>query len=218
MKIKVVIADDQEIVREGLKAMLHEEPWIEVVGEAGDGEEVLSFLERYDADLVLLDIGMPRMDGIACSANIRKYWPQTQILIISMHQSEQYVIDAFRAGANGYISKDSCKTEIVSAIRALADGNSYFTKDVSQKLWNHLNRPPQDRKAASGFSGEPVLTPREAEVLELIADEYTNQEIADRLFISPHTVVTHRRNLLQKLNAKNTAGLVHQASRYGLLH
>ena len=155
------------------------------------------------------------MDGISCAKQIRKYWPKTRILIVSMHQSEQYVVDAFRAGANGFITKDSCKAEIVNAITALMEGNSYFSSEVSQKLWNHLNRPPQERSSA--FSNDPIITPREMEVLELIAEEYTNQEIADLLFISPHTVVTHRRNLLQKLNAKNTAGLVHQASRHGLL-
>ena len=215
MKIKIVIADDHKIVREGIKAMLHDEEWMEVAAEACDGEEVLSFLERYDADLVLLDIDMPVMDGITCAKQIRKFWPKTRVLIVSMHQSEQYVVDAFRAGANGFITKDSCKGEIVSAITALMEGNSYFSKEVSQKLWNHINRPPQER--SSVYSNEPILTPREMEVLELIAEEYTNQEIADLLFISPHTVVTHRRNLLQKLNAKNTAGLVHQASRHGLL-
>lgn len=218
MNINIVIADDHAIVREGIKAMLHDEPWIDIVGEVGDGEEVLDFLERYEVDLVLLDIDMPVMDGITCARNIRKFWPKTRVLIISMHQSEQHVVDAFRAGANGFISKDSCKEEVVNAVQTLADGNSYFSKEVSQKLVKHLNRPPQQRESANPYSNEPVLTPRETEVLMLIAEEYTNQEIAEQLFISPHTVVTHRRNLLQKLNAKNTAGLMHQASRYGLLH
>ena len=216
MKVKVLIADDHKIVREGIKAMLHGESWLEIVGEASDGEEVLEFLERFDVDIVLLDINMPCMDGICCSKNIRKYWPKTRVLIVSMHGSEKYVVEAFRSGVGGYISKDSCKAELVSAIRALTEGNSYFSQEVSEKLLKYLNRPEEERSSGD-HSDEPNLTARETEVLALIAKEYTNHEIAERLFISPHTVVSHRRNLLQKLNAKNTAGLVRYASRYGLL-
>lgn len=216
MKIKVLIADDHNIVREGIKAMLHGESWIEVMAEAADGEEVLEVLERLDIGMVLLDIDMPCMDGICCCKNIRRYWPKTKVLIISMHQSEKFVIEAFRAGASGFISKDSCKVELLSAIRAIYEGNSYFDQEVSQKLFKYLNRPEGERDI-SNHTEEPLLTSRETEVLSLIAKEYTNHEIAERLFISPHTVVSHRRNLLQKLNAKNTAGLVRYASRYGLI-
>lgn len=217
MKESVLIADDHWIVREGMKAMLRDEPWIEVIGEACDGEEVLEILEKVNPGLVLLDIDMPCMDGICCARNIRKYWPRTKVLIVSMHQSEKYVVEAFRAGVAGYIGKDACKLELLSAIRALTQGNSYFSLEASRKLSHFLNRPEEQRHAAV-CQDEPALTARETEVLALIAKEFTNQEIADRLFISPHTVVTHRRNLLQKFNAKNTAGLVSQASRYGLLH
>lgn len=216
MKVNILIADDHKIVREGIKAMLREEGWITIMGEASDGEEVLEFLERVDVDIVLLDIDMPCMDGICCSKHIRQYWPKTKVLIISMHQSEKFVVEAFRAGAAGFISKDSCKAELVSAIRALNEGNSYFSHEVSQKLLKCLNRPEGERDFESP-SDEPILTSRETEVLALIAKEYTNHEIAERLFISPHTVVSHRRNLLQKLNAKNTAGLVRYATRYGLI-
>lgn len=217
MEINLVIADDHKIVREGIKVMLQDEPWIEVAGEACDGEEVLEILERNHIDLVLLDIDMPCMDGICCAKNIHKYWPDTRVLIVSMHQSEKFVIEAFRAGVAGYISKDTSKGELLNAISTIAEGNSYFGREVSQKLYNYLNRP-EDRPPASSWQDEPALTAREVEVLALIAKEYTNQEIADQLFISPHTVVTHRRNLLQKFNARNTAGLLNQASRYGMLH
>ena len=216
MKVKIAIADDHRIVREGIKAMLQEEGWIELVGEAADGEEVLELLERKEIDIILLDIDMPGMDGIACLRLIRKYWPETRVLMVSMHTSEKFVVDAFRSGAAGYISKDTCTAEMANAIQALAQGNSYFSQEVSRKLHSHLNKPMEDRKALR-YREEPLLTSRETEVLILIAREFTNQEIADRLFISPHTVVSHRRNLLQKLNAKNTAGLVHQAARHGLL-
>ena len=216
MKVKVLIADDHKIVREGIKAMLHPEEWIEIAGEASDGEEVLEFLERFSTDIVLLDIDMPCMDGICCAKNIQKFWPKTRVLFVSMHESEKYIIEAFRSGAAGYISKDSCRAEIAGAIRAIGEGNSYFCKEASKKLLKHLNRPTEER-VAGNHSDEPVLTSRETEVLALIAKEYTNHEIAERLFISPHTVVSHRRNLLQKLNAKNTAGLVRYASRFGLL-
>ena len=216
MNIKTAIADDHKIVREGIKAMLGGEPWIEIVGEASDGEEMLELLERKKVDVVLLDIDMPCMDGICCAKVIRKFWPQTRILFVSMHESEKFIINAFRAGADGYISKDSGKSEIINAVRTLAEGNSYFSKEVSQKIYTHLNRPPE-RRAPSDMREKPQLTAREAQVLALIAKEYTNQEIADKLFISPHTVVSHRRNLLQKLQAKNSAGLVHHAARFGLL-
>lgn len=217
MKVSVVIADDHKIVREGIKAMLLGESWVEIAGEASDGEEVLELLERNHIDLVLLDIDMPCMDGICCARNIHKYWPDTRVLIVSMHQSEKYVGEAFKAGVAGYISKDTGKAELLNAINALAEGNSYFSQEISRKLYSYLNRP-EDHRASAGWQDEPALTAREVEVLALIAKEYTNQEIADRLFISPHTVVTHRRNLLQKFNARNTAGLVNQASRYGMLH
>lgn len=216
MKVKVLIADDHNIVREGIKAMLQGEGWIEIAGEVADGEEVLEFLERFDVDLVLLDINMPCMDGICCAKNIQKFWPKTRVLFVSMHESEKFIVEAFRSGAAGYISKDSCKGELVNAIRTVSEGNSYFCKEASKKLLKHLNRPQEERIAGT-HSDDPVLTARETEVLALIAKEFTNHEIADRLFISPHTVVSHRRNLLQKLNAKNTAGLVRYASRYGLL-
>lgn len=216
MDIKTAIADDHKIVREGIKAMLSEDPLIEIVGEAADGEEMLEILEHIEVDVALLDIDMPCMDGISCAKIIRKYWPQTRVLFVSMHESEKYVISAFRAGAAGYISKDSGKAEMITAVRTLAEGNSYFGKEVSNKIYNHLNRPPEHRSTAD-IREDPLLTARETEVLVLIAKEYTNQEIADRLFISPHTVVSHRRNLLQKLNAKNSAGLVHHAARLGLL-
>lgn len=217
MKVSVVIADDHKIVREGIKAMLLGESWIEVVGEACDGGEVLELLERKHIDLVLLDIDMPCMDGICCAKNIHQYWPDTRVLIVSMHQGEKFVVESFRAGVAGYISKDTSKAELLNAINALAEGNSYFSQEISKKLYSYLNRP-EDHRASGSWQDEPALTAREVEVLALIAKEYTNQEIADRLFISPHTVVTHRRNLLQKFNAKNTAGLVNQASRYGMLH
>lgn len=216
MKVKIAIADDHRIVREGIKAMLKDEAWIEIAGEAADGEEVLELLERKKTDIVLLDIDMPAMDGITCLRLVRKFWPATRVLMVSMHMSEHFVVEAFRNGAAGYISKDSCTAEMVNAIRTVAQGNSYFSNEVSRRLHNHLNRAPEDRKALR-YQKEPLLTSRETEVLMLIAKEFTNQEIADRLFISPHTVVSHRRNLLQKLNAKNTAGLVHQAARHGLL-
>lgn len=220
MKINVLIADDHWIVREGMKAMLRDEPWVHVVGEACHGEEVLEMLERQrsgeETGLVLLDIDMPCMDGICCARNIHKFWPRTKVLIVSMHQSEEFVVEAFRAGVDGYICKDACKHELLSAIRALAQGNTYFSLEASQKLYNHLNRTGEQREV--DWQEMPTLTARETEVLALIASEFTNQQIADRLFISPHTVVTHRRNLLQKFNAKNTAGLVSQASRFGLLH
>ena len=217
MNIKTAIADDHKIVREGIKAMLQDESWIEIVGEAANGEEMLELLERKKVDVVLLDIDMPCMDGICCAKIIRKYWAKTRVLFVSMHESEKFVINAFRAGAAGYISKDCGKAEIIKAIRTLAEGNSYFSKEVSQKIYTHLNRPPE-RRTPADMHEQPVLTAREMEVLALIAQQYTNQEIADQLFISPHTVVSHRRNLLQKLQAKNSAGLVHHAARFGLLH
>lgn len=217
MNIKTAIADDHKIVREGIKAMLHDEPWIEIVGEAADGEEMLELLERKKVDVALLDIDMPCMDGICCAKLIRKYWPKTKVLFVSMHQSEAFVVGAFQAGAAGFISKDSGKAEIMNAVLTVARGNSYFSKEASQKIYTHLNRPPERRKP-DDMEGQPVLTARETEVLALIAKEFTNQEIADQLFISPHTVVSHRRNLLQKLQAKNSAGLVHHAARLGLLN
>lgn len=216
MSVKVIIADDHRIVREGIKAMLSSEAWITFTGEASDGEEVLEVLERQKADLVMLDIDMPFMDGISCTKLIRKFWPKIAVLIVSMYQDEKHVIEAFRAGASGYISKDACKAEMINAIQALMEGSSYFSSAVSEKLFDHLNRPERDRPPKE-FPEGPTLTARETEVLMLIAKEYTNQEIADRLFISPHTVVSHRRNLLQKLNARNTAGLVRQAGLCGLL-
>ncbi|MBK7406608.1 MAG: response regulator transcription factor [Saprospirales bacterium] len=211
--IAVFIADDHKIFRDGITSLLENEEDIQVIGEAGNEEDIFRQLPGLQPDLVLMDISLGATNGIDATEKILRLFPHIKILALSMHSETSYILKMLEAGASGYLLKDAGSREMVAAIRAVASGNTYFSQQVSQTLLHHLSG---NKKVKEKMSGVP-LTKREIEVLQLIAEEYSNPEIAEKLYISIRTVDTHRRNLLEKLGVKNTAGLVKNAIRLGLI-
>jgi DNA-binding NarL/FixJ family response regulator len=212
--ITILIADDHKIVREGLKALLKDVPDLEVVGEAEHGKEAYELVEQVKPDLILMDISMGDFSGLRATELCRKKFPEVRILVLSMHADATNVQAMLEAGAAGYLVKTAGPRELVNAIRTVAQGDTYFSKEVSEVL---MARFTQKNAGPASAKDQVVLTTREKEVLQLIAEEYTNTEIAKRLFISVRTVDTHRRNLLEKLKLKNNAGLVKYALKIGLI-
>lgn len=213
-QIRLVIADDHKMFREGLSELLSKEKDIVVVGEAGGSAELMEVLARQVTDVILMDITMGADNGIVLTKEVKESKPGVKVLALSMHDDKSYIVKMLEVGASGYILKNAGKEEMLNAIHTVANGNTYFSSQVSAKLLEHLTNPQAAQKKKP--QGIP-LTDREIEVLKLIADEYSNPEIAAKLFISIRTVDTHRRNLLDKLGAKNTAGLVKYAIQKGLL-
>jgi DNA-binding NarL/FixJ family response regulator len=208
--IKVALADDHKIVRDGIKLMIRQHTGVEVVAEADNGLEVIELCGKVDIDLVIMDINMPKMDGIEATGKIKMNYPDIKILALTMSNDDVHIRKMIQAGASGYIMKSSGTVELREAIEDIMDGKHYFSDEATKSIMMDLVK-----KKGVTKSNEPVsITEREIEVLELIVKEFTNQEIADKLFISPRTVDAHRRNLLQKTGARNTAGLV----RYALTH
>ena len=214
-QITILIADDHKIFREGLAELLGKEQNMRVVGEAGKSSEILDILKNRNVDIILMDIDMgeEEISGIDLTAEITKLNTKTKVLALSMHGDKNYIVKMLEAGATGYILKNAGKEEMINAIQTVANGNTYFSSQVSAKLLEQIINPSSTKKNKP--EGTP-LTEREIEVLKLIVDEYSNPEIAEMLFISVRTVDTHRRNLLDKLGAKNTAGLVKYAIQHGL--
>lgn len=211
--ISVLIADDHKIFREGIVAILQAEPGIDVAGEARDGRELLQRLEQVQPNVLLLDISMGETNTIDIARFIKGHYPSIQILVLSMHSDSSYVIKMLEAGASGYLLKDAGSSEMLNAIRTVAEGNTYYSSQVSSILIDHLTKGKKVKTAKK----DVPLTEREIEILKLIAQEYSNPEIAEQLYISIRTVDTHRRNILEKLGLKNTAGLVKYAMKHGLL-
>jgi DNA-binding NarL/FixJ family response regulator len=212
-KIRVLLADDHKIFRDGVRSILEKEKDIEVVGEAANGSEVIELIEQLDVNVLVLDIDIGTPNGIEITDLVSKNHPDTKILILSMMGLHDFVIQALEKGAIGFLLKNTGKDEVLTAIRSVSKGDSYFSKEVSAILIEQLHRPASHRKKSTDIP----ISPREIEVLKLIALEFSNSEIAEKLYISIRTVDTHRRNLLEKLGAKNTAGLVKFAIRKGLL-
>jgi len=203
--IKILIADDHKVFRDGIIAILEDVKDISVIAEASDGREVLDRLKEVQPDVILMDITMGDTNGIDTTKLVKTTYPNIKVLALSMHSESGYIVKMLEVGASGYLLKDAGKEEMENAIRVIAKGNTYYSQQVSSIIVQHLTNP-----------GVP-LTKRETEVLKLIAEEYSNPEIAKELFISIRTVDTHRRNLLEKLQAKNTAGLVKYAIKHGIV-
>jgi len=214
-KIRVLIADDHDIVRFGIVTVLNASDLIEVVGEVSNGDEALESYSRLLPDVCLLDISMPKMSGIESTIAIRKEHPEAVILILTMHQNEEYLNQALKAGAAGYLLKQSSIKELVAAIDDVHQGRTVFSEPIAKLMADQYVR-----HAISGIdsiSEDAIrLTRREKEITKLIVDGKTSQEIADILFISPRTVEAHRANLMQKLGLKNTAALVKFAVANGM--
>jgi DNA-binding NarL/FixJ family response regulator len=214
--IKILLVDDHQIIREGIKALLHNHKDFLIIGECDDGNEVDEFLKNTLADVVLMDINMPQMDGIQCTELITKKYQDIKVLALSMHNEERFISRIIEAGAYGYVLKDSGKKQLVEAIMAVSQGENYYDKEVTSILMSrYMKNTPDKQKTKKVIL--PELTPREIEILKLIAEELTNVEISEKLFISQRTVDTHRRNLLQKLGVKNTVGLIRYAFQSGLI-
>ncbi|MBK9015438.1 MAG: response regulator transcription factor [Saprospiraceae bacterium] len=204
---RILLADDHQMFRTGISNLLQKEEGFEVVGEAKDGNEVVRLACQIRPDVIVMDIHLPVMDGIAATRQILAEFPEAKILALTSFETEDYVVNMLRAGAKGYVLKEAPIEELVLAIKTIATGSSYFAKEISVKILamlENIGRPSASKEPAEKSS----LTQRELEILELIATEMTNKEIASLLFISPRTVETHRRNLIHKLKVKNTAGLM----------
>ena len=213
--IRVLVADDHQLYRAGIKSLLEHDPDITITLEASDGTAILQKLAQQPVDIVLMDIDMPGMNGVEATRRVKEQYPTIKILILSMYDDLDFILKVLKAGASGYLLKESENLDLASAIKALAIGSSYYSEKISTRLCDYLaevnvSAPPRPANL-------PQLTNREQEILQLIAEEFTNTEIAERLFISDNTVYTHRKNLLGKLNARNTAGLIRSASQFGLL-
>lgn len=212
--LKILIVDDHPIIRDGLKTLLSDSLDAEI-DEAVDGEDMKGKVKDEVFDLVLMDVKMPKVNGIEATKYLSEHYPDQKVLALSTYDDDSYIVSMLESGARGYVLKNAGKEELLEAIEVVLSGESYFSREVSSKL---LNKYLRDKQAPpTGEKAEVPLTKREKEILKLIAEEFTNQEIAEQLFISPRTVDTHRRNLLQKLDVKNTAGLVRYAFEHGLL-
>jgi NarL family two-component system response regulator LiaR len=192
-RVRIVLADDHPVVRQGLRAFLETQPEVEILGEAADGEEAVRQVERLLPDIVLMDIVMPKIDGIEAIRRIRAISPSTQAIVLTSFADDEKIVAAVRAGAAGYLLKDTRPQELISAIRAVARGEALLAPSVAARLMRELSRPSEDAAAT-------ILTTRELEVLRLIASGRSNKEIAADLVLSEKTVKTHVSNILAKLH------------------
>jgi DNA-binding NarL/FixJ family response regulator len=211
--IKIAIADDHQMFIDGIKSLLKGNKNMRVSAEASNGEQLISLLKHHPTQIILMDVNMPVMDGIEATKQVKKLFPEIKVIMLTMFGSREYIEKLLRAGVNGYILKNTGKEELTTAIEKVMQGESYFSKEVTECIMGGL----QGKKIEN--NQHPVeLTEREKEVLRLIAQELTSNEIANKLFISFHTVETHRKNLISKLQVKNIAGLVKYAVINGLDH
>lgn len=213
--IRVLIADDHQLYRAGIRALLEDDPDIAITLEASNGATILQKLAHYPIDVVLMDIDMPGINGVEATRLVKEQYPTIKILILSMYDDLEFILKVLKAGASGYLLKDVKNLDLANAIRALANGSSYYSEKISARLCDYLTEVNTSSQTLTVDA--PQLTQRERQILQLIGEEFTNSEIANKLFISDNTVFTHRRNLMSKLNARNTAGLIRSAAEYGLL-
>lgn len=215
-KINIVLADDHVLVRKGIMAMLESDNDINVVGEAGNGNEALASARALHPDILLLDIRMPGMSGLEAAAKLRNYSPGTKAVILSMHDSEDYVIEALNAGAYGYLLKDTDKAEFIKALKQIHAGNKYFSGAVSNVLAK-LARPHSSTNVASSKDDTYHLTRREKEILRKVVDGQHNQDIADSLGKSVRTIETHRFNIMKKLAVNNAVDMINKTIKENLI-
>ncbi len=216
-KIKILFADDHGVVRSGLRALFKSSPEFVIVGEASDGEQAIRLAEKCNPDIVLLDITMPRVNGIEATRVIKRNNASTRILILTIHEDEDYIYEMIRAGANGYVLKSAEKREIFAAVRAVAAGENFFSPSVSKLIVDgFIRKAKEEKEKQPPVTSKTRLTGRETEVLKYIAQGLSSPQIAGKLFLSVNTVNTHRNNLMQKLDIHDTAGLVRYAFESGL--
>lgn len=213
-KIKILVVDDHAIVREGVRMILTKETDLAVVGEAADGQEALDLTKRLQPQVVVMDISMPGMGGIEATQTIRETFPTVQVLALTMHEDETYVFQLLRAGAAGYVLKRAAAQDLVQAVRAAAKGEAFLYPSVARKVVEDYLKRVEAGEERERYDG---LTGREKEILTLIASGSSNQQIAEKLFISIKTVQTHRAHILEKLGLHDRTELVRYAIRKGLI-
>ncbi|HET8673667.1 MAG TPA: response regulator transcription factor [Thermoleophilaceae bacterium] len=213
LKTRILLADDHAMVRQGLRMVLEAQPDLTVVAEAGDGAEAVELASSTDVDLAILDVAMPRLTGLQASAELKQRRPELHVLMLSMYQSEQYFFEALKAGASGYVLKSAADRDLVEACRAAMRGEPFLYPDaVAALIRDHLDRAGRGESSA----GDP-LTPRELEIVKLVAEGHTSDEIAETLVISRKTVDHHRSHILEKLGMRDRVELTRYAIRRGLV-
>jgi len=213
--IRILLADDHNLLRDGLRLLLERQAGFEVVGEASDGREALRLAEEHRPDVVVMDIAMPILNGIEATKQIVGTCAQTGVIMLSMHHDESYIVRALNAGARGYLLKDSLKADLIGAVNAVSQGHSYFSLKIRLLLQEDYFRQMTDKQKTDSLE---LLTGRENEILQLIAEGRSNKEIGSLLNLSFHTVETHRAHILQKLNLHTVAELILYAVRKGVIH
>ena len=211
-QISVLIADDHTIVRSGVRLLLEAETDIRVVGEALNGREALELAESLQPDIVLMDITMPEMDGLEATRQLKARFPHINVLVLTMHRSDDYFFEMLKAGASGYILKGAKTSELINAVRVVQQGEIFLYPSMTQKLvQGYIQLAEWDNES------EPSLSPREKEIFQLLAEGYSNKEIAEKLVISPSTVHSHRGNIMEKLGLGNRRDLIQYARKQGLI-
>src|SRR6516225_8932916 len=213
-KIRILLADDHQLMRSGVRLMLEREPDLAVVGEASDGREAVSLTKSLKPEVVVMDIGMPNLNGIEAAQQMTEEDPDLAIVMVSMHSDESYVLRALKAGARGYLLKDSAEADLIKAVHAVAGGKSFFSPAVSKVLLDDYVRKLRRSGTEDAYD---LLTPREREVLQLIAEGKSNKDIANLLNLSVYTVESHRANLMEKLNVRGLPELILYAVRKGII-
>ena len=214
MMIRILVADDHDVMRDGLRLLLERQPDMRVVAEAADGRESVRLAEEQSPDVVLMDIAMPNMNGIEATRRIVAANQRTAVVILSMHHDESYVLRSLKAGARGYLLKDSARADLVAAIRAVAQGRSFFSRQISRMLQEDYVQQLESRGLDDSYD---LLTDREREILQLLAEGRTNKEVAGLLNVSLTTVETHRTHILQKLDLHSIPELILYAVRKGIV-
>lgn len=211
--ITVLLVEDHQIVRQGLRSLLNTAPGFRLVGDTGDGLTALQMIEQRRPDVLVLDLMLPGLNGLEVARQSRKNWPQTRIVVLSMHANEAYVAEAFRVGVAAYVLKSASSTELVSAIRAALDGRRYLSPPLSERSLAAY----EAKLKTDELNSSRMLTTREREVLQLVAEGHTSAEIANRLAISPRTVEMHRHNLMEKLGLYSQAEVIRYAIQNGII-
>jgi DNA-binding NarL/FixJ family response regulator len=212
--IRIVLADDHTIMRKGLRLLLESQPGFKVIAEAADGRGAVEAVEQEAPNVVVMDVGMPNLNGIEAARQISARHPQTAIVFLSMHSDESYVLRALKAGARAYLLKDSAEYDLINAIRAVSEGKAFFSPAISKMLVEDYVRQMQEREVEDSYE---LLTTREREILQLLAEGKSNKEVATVLNLSLYTVETHRSNILQKLNLHSVPELILYAVRKGVI-
>ena len=213
-KIKIILADDHRIFRKGLKSLLSEKENIEVLAEADNGSEALEKAMKYRPEIVLMDIAMPKMDGIEATRQIRERLPDTEVVILSMHAKKAYIDQVLKAGAKGYVLKDSDEENLIAAINTVHNGGYYLDSPIADQVLSHYFGGKSRRELKE--QSDPI-SEREKQVLRLLAEGHSNQEVADILCISRKTVENHRANIVRKTGVQGQVGLIKYAARIGLI-